>query len=150
MTNIFDLANKEFFKLSLIFLKNITWESSSSSFTNFLIFPLIFILISYISFEVLNLFYNATLHKVAKKKYQGYASNIGWAFGYFGGLCALGIVFLLLLNNKLNFLPLTFSINLVGPFIAIWVLLFCFPLLNIMKDVHLNINTEFKIFSFFL
>ena len=114
------------------------------------ILPLIVILISFISFEILNLFYNATLHKVAKKKYQGYASNIGWAFGYFGGLCALGLVFLLLLNNNLNFLPLTFSLNLVGPFIAIWVLLFCFPLLNIMKNVHLHINTEFKIFSFFM
>ena len=112
--------------------------------------PLIFILISFISFEILNLFYNATLHKVAKKKYQGYASNIGWAFGYFGGLCALGIVFLLLLNNNSNFLPLTFSINLVGLFIAIWVLIFCFPLFNIMKNMNLYINPEFKIFSFFM
>ena len=32
------------------------------------ILPLIVILISFISFEILNLFYNATLHKVAKKK----------------------------------------------------------------------------------
>ena len=114
------------------------------------ILPLVVILISFISFEILNLFYNATLHKVAKKKYQGYASNIGWAFGYFGGLCALGIIFLLLLNNKFNFLPLIFSINLVGPFIAFWVLLFCFPLLKIMKNENLNINAEFKIFNFFM
>ena len=114
------------------------------------ILPLLFILISFISFEILNLFYNVTLHMVAKKKYQGSASNIGWAFGYFGGLCALGTVFLMLLNNNLNLLPFIFSINFVGPFIAIWVILFCFPLLNIMKNKYLQISEDLKIFSFFL
>ncbi len=111
------------------------------------IFPLLFILISYISFEILNLFYNAILHKVAKKKYQGYASNIGWAFGYFGGLCAIGVVFLLLMNNSYNFIPFIFSINFVGPFIAIWMTLFCFPFLNLMKNESLKINNNLKILS---
>ena len=112
------------------------------------ILPLLLILISYISFEILNLFYNSTLHLVAKKNLQGYSSNIGWAFGYLGGLCALGIIFILLVNNNYSFFPFVFSINLVGPFIVIWIIFFCFPFLNLMKNEVLEINKDLKIFAF--
>ena len=51
--------------------------------------PLFLIIISFVSFEVLNFFYNLCLHKVSKPESQGAVSNLGWAAGYVGGLLSL-------------------------------------------------------------
>ena len=56
--------------------------------------PLIIIGLSFIAFEILNLFYNVTLHKVVPKLKIGFASNVGWAMGYLGGLISLGLFFI--------------------------------------------------------
>ena len=55
--------------------------------------PLLIIVVSLISFEVVNLFYNLSLHKVSNKNEEGLISNLGWGFGYLGGLISLLIVF---------------------------------------------------------
>jgi len=49
---------------------------------NFL--PLLFIIISFVSFEVLNFFYNLSLHKISRRSIQGAVSNLGWASGVCG------------------------------------------------------------------
>ena len=58
--------------------------------------PLVLVIISFIAFEVVNLFYNISLDKVATKRSKGLISNLGWAFGYLGGFLALLIVLLAL------------------------------------------------------
>lgn len=102
------------------------------------IFPLIFIVISFISFEFINLYYNITLNKISKPNSIGALSNLGWAFGYLGGLVALFLIFLLLkLSNQDNYKILNFSVLLlIGPFVAIWSALFGFQLFNKLKNLY--------------
>ena len=83
-------------------------------------------MVSLISFEVINLFYNLSLHKIALKNKEGQISNLGWASGYFGGLCSLAIIFLLLELTKSNDYKL-FDVSvflLIGPFVALWTIIF--------------------------
>ena len=97
------------------------FDESSNEF-----YPLIVIMLSLICFEVINLFYNLSLHKVALKHKEGQISNLGWAFGYFGGLCSLAIIFLLLELTKSNDYKL-FDVSVflfIGPFVALWTTVF--------------------------
>ena len=91
--------------------------------------PLIIIGLSFIAFEILNLFYNVTLHKVVPKSKVGFASNVGWAMGYLGGLISLGLFFIFKNFFKEGFLLLDDIYLLVGPFIALWLFTFCLPLI---------------------
>ena len=104
-------------------------------------YPLLVIIISLISFEMINLFYNLSLHKVAPKKKEGQISNLGWAFGYFGGLCSLAIIFLLLeltKSNDYHFLGLSVFL-LIGPFVALWTIIFGY------SHIRNFINEKFEI-----
>ena len=117
-------------KLFFLFLILIMVSTACLAFFNRGInqyYPLIFILISFISFEVLNLFYNISLRKICKSNQEGFLSNIGWAFGYLGGLLSLMIAILFLsFTEKSNFKILGFvGYDLIGPFVAIWVCVFC-------------------------
>ncbi|MAI28601.1 MAG: hypothetical protein CMP38_00165 [Rickettsiales bacterium] len=97
------------------------FDESSNEF-----YPLLVIMVSLISFEVINLFYNLSLHKIALKNKEGQISNLGWASGYFGGLCSLAIIFLLLELTKSNDYKL-FDVSvflLIGPFVALWTIIF--------------------------
>ena len=120
------------FSSSSLFLFN---EGSSS------ILPLVIVVISFISFEVVNLFYNLSLHKVAKKDNQGAVSNLGWGFGYLGGLSALLIIFLLISiygNQEIPFLGIS-PFLLVGPFVGIWAAFFGHKHLNNFKNVRFEV-----------
>ena len=127
-------------------------------------FPLIFIIISFISFEVLNFFYNISLKKVSKNGHEGFLSNIGWAFGYLGGLLSLMICLVFLTNTKGNNYQIfeISSFALIGPFVAIWILIFCFfhfknfkreyflipTLVSLFKNFH-NLKIKYFLFSYF-
>jgi UMF1 family MFS transporter len=88
--------------------------------------PLLIIVVSLISFEVVNLFYNLSLHKVSNKNEEGLISNLGWGFGYLGGLISLLIVFSFIqLTKHYEYQILGISVFLlVGPFVGIWTLIF--------------------------
>ena len=75
-------------------------------------------MISLICFEMINLFYNLSLHKVAPKKKEGQISNLGWAFGYFGGLCSLAIIFLFGLATTLTRSPMIGFLDVLPVFIV--------------------------------
>ena len=99
--------------------------------------PLFFIVISLVSFEIVNLFYNLSLSKIRKKNITGALSNLGWAFGYLGGLASLFLVFMLLKFSNESFKIFNIKVFLlIGPFVAIWSALFGFSLFNVMKEVH--------------
>ena len=99
--------------------------------------PLFFIVISFVSFEIVNLFYNLSLSKIRKKNTTGALSNLGWAFGYLGGLASLFLVFMLLKFSDESFKILNINVFLlIGPFVAIWSALYGFSLFNVMKEVH--------------
>lgn len=96
--------------------------------------PLILVCLSFITFEILNLFYNVTLYKVVPKPKTGFASNIGWAMGYLGGLLSLGLFFVFKNTFENDSLWFQDIYLLVGPFIAFWMVIFCFPLILELKN----------------
>ena len=116
-----------FFTLGLFF-----FDKGSNQFL-----PLLFIVISFVSFEIVNLFYNLSLSKIRKKNTTGALSNLGWAFGYLGGLASLFLVFMLLKFSDESFKIFNIKVFLlIGPFVAIWSALYGFSLFNVMKEVH--------------
>ena len=124
---------KFFFYLMIFFTFGLFFFDKGSN--QFL--PLFFIVISFVSFEIVNLFYNLSLSKIRKKNTTGALSNLGWAFGYLGGLASLFLVFMLLKFSDESFKILNIKVFLlIGPFVAIWSALYGFSLFNVMKDVH--------------
>ncbi len=109
-------------------------------------FPLILVAFSLVAFEILNLFYNLSLHNVAEKKKRGLISNLGWATGYFGGLLSLIAVLTLLNLTQLNDYKLFGQsiFLLIGPFVGLWTLIFGFKHIDNYK------NKIFKIDNLFL
>ena len=100
--------------------------------------PLVLVVISFISFEVINLFYNISLDKVATKRSKGLISNLGWAFGYFGFIALLIVLLALKLvegDNKST----TFILLLIGPFVGIWTLIFGYPHLISLRNSSFNL-----------
>ncbi len=117
-TNFF----KSFFYLMVVSSSSLIFFNENSN--QFL--PLLVVVISFIAFEVVNLFYNVSLHKVAIKKNEGMTSNLGWAFGYLGGLISLMIIFILIRlfeQTNYEFLGISFFL-LIGPFVGFWTLIF--------------------------
>ena len=124
---------KFFFYLMIFFTFGLFFFDKGSN--QFL--PLFFIVISFVSFEIVNLFYNLSLSKIRKKNTTGALSNLGWAFGYLGGLASLFLVFMLLKFSDESFKIFNIKVFLlIGPFVAIWSALFGFSLFNVMKEVH--------------
>ena len=123
--------------------------------------PLILVSISLISFEIINLFYNISLHRVVEKKKEGLVSNLGWAFGYLGGLISLAIILVLInLSERQDFLIMGMNVFLlIGPFVAFWTFLFGMFHMRNFKDVEFKIPNllnffknigNLKIYSFFI
>ena len=88
-------------------------------------FPLVFIICSFICFEFLNILYNSSLYKLSNKN-LGLLSNVGWAFGYLGGLLSLFLMLnIIKITEEDSFKFLNFSIfQFIGPFVAFWTLTF--------------------------
>jgi UMF1 family MFS transporter len=107
------------------------------------ILPLLLIIVSFISFEVLNFFYNLSLHKISKRSIQGAVSNLGWASGYVGGLLSLLLTFIFIkITKSQNYEFLGFSTFLfIGPFVAFWCLIFGRSHLNNFKGKTFLIPT---------
>ena len=101
------------------------------------------VIISFIAFEVVNLFYNISLDKVTTKTSKGLISNLGWAFGYFGGFIALLIVLLALKLVEGDSKSTTFILLLIGPFVGIWTLIFGYPHLISLRNFSFNLRKEF-------
>ena len=124
---------KFFFYLMIFFTFGLFFFDKGSN--QFL--PLFFIVISFVSFEIVNLFYNLSLSKITKKNITGALSNLGWAFGYLGGLASLFLVFMLLKFSDESFKIFNIKVFLlIGPFVAIWSALYGFSLFNVMKEVY--------------
>ncbi len=111
------------------------------------IVPLIFIVISYISFEIVTLFYNISLFKIRSKNNVGALSNLGWASGYLGGLISLFLVYLLL-NYTVNQDYRIFNVSVfifIGPFVAVWVAFFGLSLFKDLEKTYFTTPDIFKL-----
>ena len=77
--------------------------------------------------EISNVFYNAMLSELAPPDFLGRFSGWGWGAGYAGGLLALIIALFLYSKTQA-------PIRICGPLVAIWVLLFTWPLFVFTPD----------------
>lgn len=101
--------------------------------------PLVMVIISFIAFEVVNLFYNISLDKVTTKTSKGLISNLGWAFGYLGGFLALLIVLLALKIVEGDKESTTLILSLIGPFVGFWTFIFAYPHLTSLRNSYFNL-----------
>ena len=102
-------------------------------------YPLVLVIISFIAFEVVNLFYNVSLDKVTTKRSKGLISNLGWAFGYLGGFLALLIVLLALKIVEGDNKSTTVIMSLIGPFVGFWTFIFGYPHLTSLRNSYFNL-----------
>jgi len=97
------------------------------------------VIISFIAFEVVNLFYNISLDKVTTKRSKGLISNLGWAFGYLGGFLSLLIVLLTLKIVEGDNESTTLIFSLIGPFVGFWTFIFAYPHLTSLRNCYFNL-----------
>lgn len=83
---------------------------------------LTWVILGIFGLEVGMVFYNAMLSELAPRNYLGRISGWAWSTGYFGGLTALSLMLFVIHINTDE------KIRLVGPFVAIWFLIFSWPL----------------------
>jgi len=97
------------------------------------------IAISIIAFEISMSFYNAMLPGLVKSSHVGRVSGWGWGLGYLGGLACLVLALVLFIQPAQPLLGLDKNtaehVRIVGPLIAIWLLLFSLPLFLVTPDI---------------
>jgi len=81
--------------------------------------------------EIATVHYNSLLPSISTPETVGRVSGLGWSFGYFGGIVALGIVLVGFVSPGLLGIPEDDSLNLraIAVFSAVWLMLFSLPLL---------------------
>ncbi|MSP82505.1 MAG: MFS transporter [Alphaproteobacteria bacterium] len=99
-----------------------------------------------VAFEIASVFYNAMLPRIAQPGRVGRLSGWGWALGYAGGLACLSLALVGLIQAD----PPPFGLDpaeaepvrAVGPLVALWLLLFGWPLFVFMPDVARKATTS--------
>lgn len=90
------------------------------------------------AFEFGQAFYNAMLPDLAKPERIGRLSGWAWGLGYVGGLLCLAITLLVFVQPAVPPFGLDKAtaeqIRIVGPFVALWYLLFAWPLFLFTPD----------------
>lgn len=98
----------------------------------------ILIILGISGFEFGMMFYNAMLAGIAPQGWLGRISGWGWALGYAGGLASLAFCLVGFVQTETPLFGLgtenSENIRAVGPFVALWVLLFSLPLFLFVPD----------------
>ncbi len=114
--------------------------------TAFLFFPeqgqvfsaLILFVIANVSFEFGTVFCNAYLPELVSKEHIGRASGFAWALGYIGGLLALGIALVLLVQPEIPIFGFSTekgeNIRATNLLVALWFLVFSIPTFIWVQD----------------
>ncbi len=97
--------------------------------SDYVSWALLFVIIGTIAEEICAVFYNSMLNDLAPKSFLGRLSGWGWGSGYIGGLAAL-----LLALNVLIFNKNPEAIRFCGPLVAIWAIVFSWPLFVFIPD----------------
>ena len=124
------------FAIIAIISSSVLWYAKPSS--DYVMWTLVWVSLGLIGVEVSVVFYNAMLRDLAPKKYIGRISGWGWGVGYFGGLTCLIIALFAFIYNEASWLGLNRhsyeQIRIVGPYVAIWYLIFALPLFIWTQD----------------
>lgn len=125
-----------FFSLICIVSTSLLWFSKPSP--EYITWTLVCVAFGTIGLEVGAVFYNAMLKDLVIPKYTGRVSGWAWGLGYFGGLTSLTLALFIFVRGNYSWLPLDKTvaehIRINGPFVAIWFLLFSWPLFVFTPD----------------
>lgn len=129
-----------FFTLLTIIATALLWFIAPSS--HYIYWALILYALGLIGFEVAMVYYNALLKRLAPKSHLGRLSGWCWASGYFGGIVALAIsLFAFIQPHFLNH-ETAANIRIVPVFVALWMLIFCWPIFVSIKDEGNNLSRD--------
>lgn len=103
----------------------------------FIYFTLACVLVGNTCLEIALVFYNAMMPNLIAKPFLGRLSGWAWGLGYFGGILSLTLVLWGLIDNPPHWLATASAgqIRIIGPLIALWILLFSAPLFLFVSDV---------------
>lgn len=101
------------------------------------------VILATIAYEVSIVFYNAMLPDLVPTKYLGRISGWAWGLGYAGGLCSLILCLILFINKNHSWLDESAAehIRICAPFVALWLLVFAFPLFYFVPDKTIEKTT---------
>lgn len=101
-------------------------------------FALILFVIANVSFEFGTVFCNAYLPEIVSVNRIGRASGFAWSLGYIGGLLALGIALLLLVQPEIPILGFSVengeNIRATNLLVGLWLLIFSIPTFIWVQD----------------
>lgn len=99
---------------------------------------LVLVVIANIAFEFASVFYNAFLSDIAPPERIGRVSGLGWGLGYIGGLLALGVALVTLVQPETPWFGVSRdageNIRATNLLVAAWFLFFSIPLMIWVKE----------------
>jgi UMF1 family MFS transporter len=102
------------------------------------LWALVLVSIANIGFEMGTVFYNAMLPGLVRQSHLGRLSGWAWGLGYAGGLVCLALTLVLFVQAEQPLFGLDKAqsehVRIVGPFVAVWFLLFAVPLFLFVPD----------------
>jgi MFS transporter, UMF1 family len=105
---------------------------------SYALYGLVVLSVANLGFEVGTVFYNAMLPDLVRPERLGRISGWAWGLGYAGGLVCLVLCLLLFVQPEQPALGLDKAaaehVRIVGPFVAIWFLVFSLPFFLLTPD----------------
>jgi UMF1 family MFS transporter len=124
------------FTLLTIFGSALLWFAQPHH--SFITYTLIVVVLANICFEIASVFYNAMLPELVDNAHMGRLSGWGWGAGYIGGLACLIVALLAFVQAPTPLFGLdkesAEQIRVVGPLVAVWLLLFSIPIVLFTPD----------------
>ncbi len=117
------------------------WFAKPSS--EYILFTLIIVCLANYFYELSSIFYNSLLIHSADKQNVGKVSGFAFALGYLGGIITLILTIILLIqSNYLIDLDQKINFRSSAIFVALWFLIFSYPLLNQTKYKKVEPNKK--------
>jgi MFS transporter, UMF1 family len=107
---------------------------------SFIVYTLIVVVLTNVCFEIASVFYNAMLPEIVDRDHMGRLSGWGWGAGYIGGLACLIVALFAFIQTPTPLFGLdkesAEDVRIVGPLVALWLLLFSIPLVLFTPDTE--------------
>ncbi|MBL6658171.1 MAG: MFS transporter [Flavobacteriales bacterium] len=111
-------------------------------------YALLLFVIANISFEIGTVFCNAYLPDISSEKRMGKTSGLAWGLGYLGGLIALALSLVLLVQSEAPIFGFDVDsgehIRATNLLVAVWFLIFSLPLIFGVKEAKKNKEISIK------
>ncbi|HVY65645.1 MAG TPA: MFS transporter [Gammaproteobacteria bacterium] len=112
-------------------------------------FALIVFVVANVAFEACEVFYNAFLPDIAPEQRVGFVSGLGWGMGYIGGLLALVVALVTLIQPEVPWFGFTKqlgeNIRATNLVVAVWFVVFTVPMLLWVHEDKSRVTRDGKI-----